>query len=65
MSLDLLNALLHEWACAVLSENRERANAAYCELRMHMERCREPSWGNGRPSRAQFLRYSPVTGQIS
>lgn len=62
------NATLFEWACAVLSEDRERANEAYENLRMWLERGGfEPEWGNTRisaPSRKQFFSYNPSTGHL-
>jgi hypothetical protein len=61
-----MSALLHDWACAVLSEDRDEANAAYCALRALMERTgMDPDFGAGAPSRAQFFAYDMRTGQIA
>lgn len=64
------NETLWEWACAVLSENRERANDAYFALRDWLERGGfEPAWegrlrDRGLPRRKQFFSYDPRTGRM-
>lgn len=61
------NAVLHEWSCAVLSEDRKRANEAYYALRAWLDRGGfEPDFGkNGRATRAQFFAYDVNTGRIA
>ena len=65
------NETLWEWACAVLSENRERANEAYSAIRSWIERGGfEPAWSgqhNDRtlPSRKQFFSYDVRSGRIA